>query len=277
MGGWCGCRSPLAGRALRSFARLAREPTYRLLNAYLSTMGQNLVHQLLDHPNPASILREVERTLATERIEREKFRAWLRPDVKAEFINGEVIVHSPALRRHNQTVRFISYLLDSFCVKYDLGEVAIEKALVELERNDFEPDVCFWLKETADSFDDDLMYYPAPDLVVEVLSKSTTGRDRGVKFESYEEAGVSEYWIVDPKAYTLEQFVLGPDKAERQVLQQRGETLELSENVTSAVLPNFTVPVKSFFDLAARTAALKNLYSNVLTTSSSPSAPTTKK
>lgn len=84
--------------------------------------------------------------MAQEKVAREKFREWLRPDVKAEFINGEVVVHSPALWRHNQVVRFISSLLDTYAPLHDLGEVAIEKAMVELERKDFEPDICFWLK-----------------------------------------------------------------------------------------------------------------------------------
>lgn len=38
----------------------------------------------------------------------------------------------------------------------------------------------------------------APDLVVEVLSKSTMSRDQNIKLNKYWRAGVREYWIVDP-------------------------------------------------------------------------------
>lgn len=44
----------------------------------------------------------------------------------------------------------------------------------------------------------------APDLVVEVLSPGTARRDLGEKLRLYAEAGVAEYWIVDPAAHTFE-------------------------------------------------------------------------
>jgi Uma2 family endonuclease len=47
----------------------------------------------------------------------------------------------------------------------------------------------------------------APDLVVEVLSPSTVGRDRGEKQQLYATAGVDEYWLVDPLAEQIEFLV----------------------------------------------------------------------
>lgn len=43
----------------------------------------------------------------------------------------------------------------------------------------------------------------APDLVVEVLSESTAGRDEGKKFRLYERFAVKEYWIVNPWDQTI--------------------------------------------------------------------------
>jgi len=51
----------------------------------------------------------------------------------------------------------------------------------------------------------------APDLIVEVLSPSTLKYDWNYKFNLYESAGVKEYWIVDPKAKTVNVFLLQPD------------------------------------------------------------------
>lgn len=51
-----------------------------------------------------------------------------------------------------------------------------------------------------------------PDLVVEVLSPGSARRDLGEKLRLYAEAGVGEYWIVDPAARTFE-FLLNRDGA----------------------------------------------------------------
>ena len=48
----------------------------------------------------------------------------------------------------------------------------------------------------------------APDLIVEVLSPSTTRLDRKVKFDAYERAGVREYWVANPKLHSLEVYSL---------------------------------------------------------------------
>lgn len=48
----------------------------------------------------------------------------------------------------------------------------------------------------------------APDLVVEILSESTRRSDRWTKFRLYQQAGVQEYWIVDPVTQVVSVHVL---------------------------------------------------------------------
>lgn len=48
----------------------------------------------------------------------------------------------------------------------------------------------------------------APDLIVEVLSKSTMKNDRNKKKDVYEKFGVREYWIVDPLNKSIEVYHL---------------------------------------------------------------------
>ena len=60
-----------------------------------------------------------------------------------------------------------------------------------------EPDVLFLAKEHLGRLRDSHIEGPA-DLVVEIVSKESRGRDRGEKFYEYGEGGVPEYWLLDP-------------------------------------------------------------------------------
>ncbi len=91
--------------------------------------------------------------------------------------------------------------------KYDLGEVGVEKVMISLTRNDYEPDIVFFSKEKSKLLTKEQMHFPAPDLVVEILSDSTAKNDRDIKFRDYATHGVKEYWIIDADKSTLEQYI----------------------------------------------------------------------
>ena len=55
---------------------------------------------------------------------------------------------------------------------------------------------------------DDIGCKGAPDLVIEILSPTTQRHDRFTKFNLYQQAGVQEYWIVDPDSKSVQVFVL---------------------------------------------------------------------
>ena len=48
----------------------------------------------------------------------------------------------------------------------------------------------------------------APDLIIEILSKGNSKKEMKIKYALYEESGVTEYWVVYPYEYLLQQFVL---------------------------------------------------------------------
>jgi len=213
-------------------------------------MKDSLADQLMERPDAKLIVDEVNQMLEAERRLRQHFYETVREDEKAEFINGEIIVHSPVKKRHDNVSGNLYVLLKTFVVKNDLGYVGHEKVMVSLSRNDYEPDICYFGKEKAQHFDDGQTIFPAPDLIVEVLSAGTRNRDYGVKLEDYEAHKISEYWIVDPKIRTLEQRILD---GENYLLQT---TLHIDDEVMSSILPGFRIPMRAIFDEKAYLAAL---------------------
>lgn len=208
---------------------------------------------LLASPTLPRMVERLQQALADEAERRARFFDDLSPSDKAEFINGETITPSPARSRHSIAVGRLSRLLSTYVDLHDLGVVHTEKALVSLTRNDYEPDVCFFGREKAAGITPDTLRFPAPDLAVEVLSPSTEARDRGVKFEDYAAHGVAEYWIVDPDAETVEQYVL--DDAGDYTLAMKSGTGELA----SVAVAGFAVPVRALFDDALNLDVLRTL------------------
>jgi Uma2 family endonuclease len=214
-----------------------------------------LAAQLLESPKAPQIIKQVQAVLNDEQTRRRAFYEWMDDDVKAEFINGEIVVHSPALHKHNAVVMHLGTLLNVFVNERELGIVLVEKALVELTRNSYEPDICYFGPAKAAMIQPDQLYYPAPDLVVEVLSKSTQKNDREIKFEDYAAHSVAEYWLIDPTRQTIELFTLDAD-AEAYALV---DLFRAGQTINSQQLPDFRIPVKAVFDPSANVAALRSL------------------
>lgn len=211
---------------------------------------------LLDSPRLPFIARRIHAVLADEKRRRRQFYAQISENDKAEFINGEVIMHSPVRLRHNVSGKRLLVLMDAFVTTRGLGYVGYEKIMVSLTRNDYEPDICYFSPAKAATFTPDQMRFPAPDMVVEVISESTEQNDRGVKFEDYAAHGVSEYWIVDPDAETLEQYHL-PEGSDTYRLVIKAMT----GKVRSFAIPGFEIPVRAIFDPDTNQAALQALLS----------------
>lgn len=81
----------------------------------------------------------------------------------------------------------------------------------------------------------------APDLVVEIFSPSTMRQDVTVKYEAYAEAGVPEYWIVNPGEQVVELFYL-----ESGIYQSAG-LFQGAAVLPSRVVPNWSVSVGDLF------------------------------
>jgi len=81
-----------------------------------------------------------------------------------------------------------------------------------------------------------------PDLVVEIVSKSSVTRDLHEKYKLYEQAGVKEYWIVNPNDRSLIIFILN-DKGQ----YQPSKPLTRGDKAHSTVLPGFELDLDELF------------------------------
>jgi hypothetical protein len=102
---------------------------------------------LMNRPDLPQLVATLNEQLQRERESREAFLRDLTPDMKAEFIGGERILHSLARAEHIRVSRRLLMMLASHVMNHDLGEVLFEKALIHLTRNDYEPDILFLAKK----------------------------------------------------------------------------------------------------------------------------------
>ncbi len=157
-----------------------------------------LANRILANSDAVLVLQQVQKVLNDEAQRRHQFREWIDEGQKAEFINGQPVLHSPVKRAHWKVSDLLLRLLSVYASFKKLGVVGVEKVMIALTRNDYEPDICFFESDKAQHFKNDQVLFPAPDFVVEILSKRTSKNDHTIKKQDYAQHGIKEYWIIDP-------------------------------------------------------------------------------
>ena len=137
----------------------------------------------------------------------DEFLAWADEDTLAEWVDGKVVMTSPASAQHQYLAIFLATTLSTYVTIHDLGTVLTGPFQMKLARSGREPDVLFVAKEHLARLQPTLLQGPA-DLVVEIVSDESVARDRGTKFEEYREAGIPEYWLLDPRIEQAEFYHL---------------------------------------------------------------------
>jgi Uma2 family endonuclease len=140
-------------------------------------------------------------------------------DIRRELIDGFIHLMSAPTTIHAQISHLISFFMALF-VSENKGKCKIFHAPVDVllpknnETDDdkiynvVQPDICVICDLSKIN---ERNCTGAPDLIVEVLSPSTSKKDLNEKFYLYEEAGVREYWIVHPKKQIISVFLLQPN------------------------------------------------------------------
>ncbi len=161
-----------------------------------------------------------------------------------ELSEGEITIMPPPSDTHQRLVGNLYRLLYAFVAAHQLGIVRFAPLAVRLWPGKIrEPDLLFISHEHADRLGE--YVHGPPDLAVEVISPTSRTVDRVTKFGEYAQAGISEYWLVDPAQEVVEVFVLeqsGYEGYYELLVKAMG-----TEMVRSRVLTGFETTAVSIF------------------------------
>ncbi len=175
---------------------------------------------------------------------------WLKLPDNAEYIDGEVILMSPATMGHARFANVLARILNNFVLPRQLGEVIVEGGFVLSESPGWVtgsrvPDVSFyaaerWNKYTRENPDwDESAFVLIPDLAVEIISANDSWKKVVNKAAKYLEDGVRLVWIIDRKSRLI--HIFQPDRPE--ILR-----LTADDTLTGGdVIPGFEVKAAELF------------------------------
>ena len=160
-----------------------------------------------------------------------------------EVIRGVLYVTPAPTYKHQIVAGNLQFRFRSFVEERALGVVLYAPFDVKLPFRigaPVQPDILFFRKGNTPDWEDK-SFEGVPDLVAEVISPGTRSHDRTTKLKAYQDAGVPEYWLVDPDARTVVVYAL-----------EKGKYVELAnggvgDTVRSSVLPGFGVNVTDLF------------------------------
>jgi len=126
-----------------------------------------------------------------------------------EYEEGELIeINRPTLR-HQQVLHELGIELGLYLRQHPQGRLFLEVNVELLARKVYTPDLVFLSSEAVAQVEGSDVVRAVPTLIGEILSPSTASRDQVTKLNTYAEAGVAWYWLIDPEALTVIEFRLG--------------------------------------------------------------------
>ncbi|MBI2185635.1 MAG: Uma2 family endonuclease [Acidobacteria bacterium] len=152
-----------------------------------------------------------------------------------EYLDGRIVMHSPASNRHEDLFRFLLTLFSAFLDERGGGVVRGSRFPMRLDaRWSPEPDLLVVTESRRAQLTDARLEGPA-DLVVDIVSESDPGLDYREKLPRYRDAGIAEIWVVD----RFRQEVLCETRTDAGYQTQ---TLS-SGRLSSSVVPGFWIEV----------------------------------
>lgn len=214
--------------------RTARPPVIKNLAELLDRLGGVPLDRVRFNPPPGTAT--VEDVIKIETHE----------DRLCELVDG-VLVEKPMGFTESRIAVLLVTALTNFVEKRDLGIVTGESGMIRVPANLVRmPDVAFfaWRHFPNRELPDESAPEIAPDLAVEVLSKSNTAREMARKLSEYFSAGVRLVWFVDPPTRSVTVYS-SPN---------RSKILSAHQSLSGGkVLPGFKLPIANLFKNIART------------------------
>jgi Uma2 family endonuclease len=162
-------------------------------------------------------------------------------DVRYQLIDGELIL-SPSPTFYHQHISGAMFVeLRTWAVSSGIGKVVCAPMDVYFTETDtVQPDILF-ISEERMHIVEERYVRGAPDLVVEILSPSTSRLDLGAKMELYARHGVPQYWIADPDTRTARTLRLEAGNY--------AEVASFTENdvLTSDAFPGLRIDLREVF------------------------------
>ncbi len=183
---------------------------------------------VLDELRDSEALRELAieldgRPIPRVRMTEREFVAWCPEDVRAEWVDGEVVIMSPANTEHNALTVWLTRVLGEVIEYDDLGTpLAIESQvrLMKVKSRRL-PDLLF-VSKARHSIIKKTYLDGAPDLAIEIVSPDSENRDRREKYIEYEASGVREYWIIDPLVRKVDVYTLERNRKFKAIEEKEG-------------------------------------------------------
>ena len=165
---------------------------------------------------------------------------------RVELIRGYILKMSPAPNRNHQLIsgninglfynKFKKHSCNVYAAPFDVRLPITSK---KKDNTVVQPDLCVICEPTKL---DDAGCNGAPDLMIEILSPNNSKHDLDTKFKLYEEAGVLEYWIVEPVEKMLLIYTLIDGKYIGLPPQTEGE------NIQSPLFPDLEISITDVFE-----------------------------
>ena len=180
------------------------------------------------------------------------YLTWM-DDKSRELINGFIYMMCPAPRFEHANVHSNIFGCLKIIVQKNKGKCKIISAPFDVrfpKNGEIADDKIYTVVQPDISIICDLSKIDsngccgAPDMVVEILSPSTFKRDMREKYDLYEEHGVKEYWIVDPKYKTVNVYLLQEDGK-----YNNGILYESEKKIPIHIFDNYFVNMDDIFDM----------------------------